>query len=265
MNSITTSVIVEDLKIRRSKVFPFMILASIFFSIMIGVLMFIALHPELANSSSLVNAKIAFFKETTWNSYFIVLLQMIPVLGIILFGFLITWSFGREYSDRTIKDLLALPISRNSIVLSKFLIISVWSIILSIFSFISSIIVGLLLNISGWSNELTLHVFYIYMMTAFFAMLVTTPVAFVASAGKGYLAPLAYIISTVMLSQFINIGLPGLDPYTPWIIPVVYATSSLTPNSTLPSLNIVSYVILIGTCLIGIVGTLYWWYSKDHF
>ena len=33
--------------------------------------------------------------------------------GLFLFGFLFIWVFGREYSDRTAKDLLALPTARS--------------------------------------------------------------------------------------------------------------------------------------------------------
>jgi ABC-type transport system involved in multi-copper enzyme maturation permease subunit len=42
---------------------------------------------------------------------------------VIGFAFVTSWVFGREYSDRTVKDLLALPAPRSSIVLSKFIVV----------------------------------------------------------------------------------------------------------------------------------------------
>src|SRR5699024_1298166 len=38
--------------------------------------------------------------------------QMIAVGGIFVFGFVTSWIFGREYADKTVTDLLALPYSR---------------------------------------------------------------------------------------------------------------------------------------------------------
>ena len=46
-----------------------------------------------------------------WNSYFGILTQSIGVGGVLIFGFVASWIFGREYSDGTAKDLLALPTS----------------------------------------------------------------------------------------------------------------------------------------------------------
>jgi len=47
-------------------------------------------------------------------------------VGLIGFAFVTGWVFGREYSDRTVKDLLALPTPRLSIVLSKFIVVAIW-------------------------------------------------------------------------------------------------------------------------------------------
>lgn len=265
MNAIKTTLSVENIKIRASKIIPFGILACIFVSFMIGFLMFISLHPELTNNSSIFKAKASFFSETTWQSYFTLLLQMISAFGLILFGFLTTWMFGREYSDRTLKDLLALPVSRSATVISKFIIISIYSFILSFVLFISSLLVGVLMGINGWSNELFIHVLLIYFVTVIFAILVTAPVALIASIGKGYLGAFAFIGAAVMISQFINLGLPGLDPYVPWAIPVIFSTTGLVNQSSLPSLNFISYLILIGTFLFGIIGTMYWWNYTDQF
>ncbi|WP_039838516.1 ABC transporter permease, partial [Paenibacillus sonchi] len=61
------------------------------------------------------------------------------------------WVFGREFSDRTIKDLLAKPISRAKIVLSKFLVILAWCLLLSIYMFAVGLAVGALLGAQGGS------------------------------------------------------------------------------------------------------------------
>ncbi|MBC8390663.1 MAG: ABC transporter permease [Actinobacteria bacterium] len=46
--------------------------------------------------------------------------------GVIGFGFVTSWVFGREYSYRIIKNMLTLSISRYIIVLSKFIAAAIW-------------------------------------------------------------------------------------------------------------------------------------------
>jgi ABC-2 type transport system permease protein len=56
-------------------------------------------------------------------------------------------------------------------------------------------------------------------------------------------------------------GLIGLDPYFPWAIPGLYSTPAGTENL---QLNIVSYIILTFTSLLGLFGTLALWRFSDQ-
>ena len=71
---------------------------------------------------------------TDWSSYLMTISQVISV-GDCSFWIYSILDFGREYSDKTMIDLLALPIRRDTIVLSKFIVIALWSYILSILLF----------------------------------------------------------------------------------------------------------------------------------
>ena len=122
---------------------------------------------------------------------------------------------------------------------------------------------GFVININNWSTEMVGKVFVIYIVTVIFTILVITPVALIASFGKGYLAPLAFIIATALIGQFINLGLPGLDPFVPWSIPVIFATNGILNQPSLPPLNLLSYIILICTFICGILGTMYIWNNND--
>ena len=59
-----------------------------------------------------------------WPTYLDLLAQSIAVGGLILFSLIGSWVFGREFVDRTVKDLLALPTARSAIVAAKFLVIA---------------------------------------------------------------------------------------------------------------------------------------------
>jgi ABC-2 type transport system permease protein len=56
--------------------------------------------------------------------------------------------FGREYSDRTLKDLLALPTLRSAIVLAKFVVVASWSAALTVV--ILTAVAGLAGTIIWW-------------------------------------------------------------------------------------------------------------------
>ena len=64
------------------------------------------------------------FRNADWQTYLGLLNQITAGAGLLGFALVTSWVFGREYSDRTVKDLLALPVSRSSIVVSKFILVA---------------------------------------------------------------------------------------------------------------------------------------------
>ncbi len=260
MKGIFAAFFAESLKIRRSKILWISTLSFLIIGVMIGFLMFLAKNPELAQQLGLLGTKASILElETDWPTYFEFLYIVISMGGLLGFGFLTSWVFGREYSDRTIKDLLALPVSRSRIVLAKFLVIFIWCIFLSIITVGMGLISGNLISLSGGSAELLLQGIYTCVGTSLLTILLCTPVAFFASYGRGYLPPIAFVIFTMALTQFI--GILGLAPYFPWAIPVLFSGAGASENA---SLGIMSYFILILTSFLGIVGTYLWWRFADQ-
>ncbi|URJ45688.1 ABC transporter permease [Paenibacillus polymyxa] len=97
----------EIRKIIRANVFWLVFLIFAFGPIMMGV------GIILSSDAGSIN----------WKMYLTELLDSLAPLGLIGYTFIAAWVFGREFSDKTIKDLLAKPVSRSKIVLSKFLVI----------------------------------------------------------------------------------------------------------------------------------------------
>lgn len=80
--------------------------------------------PDLARRLGLISAKAQIVAGSAdWPTYLGFLAQATAVGGILLFALIGSWVFGREYSDRTISDLLPLPTPRRSIVLAKFVVL----------------------------------------------------------------------------------------------------------------------------------------------
>ncbi|MBD3180828.1 hypothetical protein GF312_00950 [Candidatus Poribacteria bacterium] len=121
-------------------------------------------------------------------------------------------------------------------------------------SLASGLIIGKIIQLSGWSDDMSFRRAYTYLITSLISMLLSTPVAFFASYGRGYLPPLGFVILTLIIAQFIS--LVGLGPYFPWAIPALY-----TENA---QLGVISYIILFLTIIYGLIATLAWWRFADQ-
>ncbi len=261
MKGLSAAFLTEGFKACRSKMLWVTILIFSFIAVMIGLLVFFAMHPELVKNSAVISAKATIIGQADWPAYFGLLYQIIAMIGLIGFGFVASWIFGREYSDHTIKDLLALPIQREQIVIAKFIIMVIWSFLLSLILFILALLTGLAVHIENWSGETAEHAFFIFMGTSILTILISTPVAFFASWGRGYLLPLGYIILAIIISQFIIAGIPGAAPYIPWAIPVIYCGAAGPEYS---HIGTASFIILGLTSILGLAGTLAWWKYADQ-
>ncbi len=259
MKRLLVSVWAEYLKARRSMIFLITILASIFIPVMIGLIMLVIKYPELATKARMLAIKASMLGKANWSVYFDNLLMIYSAVGLILFGFIASWVFGREYTDRTVKDLLALPLPRSSVVLSKFIIVAGWSIILSFIIFVFWLVMGFVVSLDGWSGDIILRGLGKMTACIILTILLTTPVAFFASFGRSFLPPLGLIFLILAIIQIANFG--GYTPYIPWAIPMLISGAA---GSGSTRLEVVSYIILFATIIAGYFGTVAWWRYADQ-
>lgn len=198
--------------------------------------------------------------EANWNSFLNLLSQAVGVGGVLIFGFIVSWLFGREYSDGTVKDLLALPISRTKILNAKFVYYIIWCLALMISNLLLGLIIGFLLQLEGWSLTNFIVNLKVCFITTMLIVLLNTPIAFFALLGRGYLTPLGIVAVLLVLSQII--GAMGFGNYFPWSVPGIYSGSG--GEDLKMQLNIMSYIIVIITGIIGYLSTLFWWKYSDQ-
>ncbi|HAN19570.1 MAG: hypothetical protein A2X13_15000 [Bacteroidetes bacterium GWC2_33_15] len=259
MKNFTAALVTECMKLRRSKIFWITIVFFIFVPLMMGLLMLVAQHPEIGEKLGLVGAKAKLFGENNWEGYLTMLNQLVATIGLIGFGFVTSWVFGREYIDRTITNILCLPVSRTAIVTAKFSIVVLWCLLLVLIILVAGISIGYLIGIPGWSDQLFSQFFSKYILISGLTILLSSPVAFIASYGRGIIAALAFVILMLIMSQFI--ALVGLGPYFPWAVPGVLSVPEGTEGM---ELFYGSYLIVIITSLAGFLGTITWWRYADQ-
>lgn len=258
MSTLKVALLCEFTKARKAKIFWIMILAFLFITCMIGLIMFVIKNPDSGKKFGLIGSKAALlrFQKTDWATFLGLLNQVIAGLGIVGFGLVATWVFGREYSDHTAKDLLALPVPRSAIVLAKFLVIIVWALILAATVFFVGLWMGRAVSLDDWSAMVFsvnaarfLKIFLLTLPLCF-------PVAYIASASKGYMAPFGFVLGMMFLAQMS--GLVSLNLYFPWSIPISLATENA------PALPFASYVSIFITGIAGLVATFLQWMYADQ-
>ncbi|HEO8420824.1 TPA: hypothetical protein VBX77_002854 [Yersinia enterocolitica] len=101
------------------------------------------------------------------------------------------------------------------------------------------------------------HGLYVLVVTSLLTILVSTSVAFFACFGKGYLAPIGFVIITIVFAQIISAV--GYGSFFPWAAPALFSNIIVeTP------LDVSSFLLLIFTGLIGILSTLSFWRFADQ-
>lgn len=199
---------------------------------------------------------IGLFKEpgVSWDMYYADIFDSIASLLVVGFSFTSAWVFGREYTDKTIKDLIVKPIPKSYSVLSKFIVITIWNILIALFTFALITIAGSFIGVNGSSGSSILQFFGTFMLTSVLIMAVSSTSALIANITKGYLAPIGLIFVIIIASNAV-VQL-GLGPYFPWTIPVL-----LTKGV---DIGFISYSILVLTAIVGFAGTVAWWRFAEH-
>jgi ABC-2 type transport system permease protein len=261
MNGLSSSLWAEALKVRRSKMFLITVIFFAFIACMMGLMMVLVHHPELAGRSAAMSAKAPILGNGDWPSYLPLLVQVILSLGPIGFGMVTSWVFGREYADRTAKDLLALPVRRVTIVTAKFAVVMAWCLVLTLAFSLTALLVALGLGLPGWSAAMVRHTGAVLLGSSLLTMLLCTPVAFLACLSRGYLLPVGFAIFTLILANFVAIGLPGMLPWFPWAVPALYTGMA---GADLPPAGASSYFILALTFISGFIATAAWWHRADQ-
>ena len=265
INELFPALRVEFQKVRRSKTLWLTVLAFVLAAAIGGLFMFILKDPERARQLGLIGAKAQIFGGTAdWPSFFNLMLLLVSIGGLIIFGFIFVWIFGREYSDKTYYDMLSLPTSRVTIVIAKIITAAYWSMALILLVFVLMLGIGAILQLPGWSSATTMHGLALLLGTGVLTVLTCIPFALIASVTRGYLPAVGGIFLVLVLGQIIN--QIGYGQYFPWNIPMMYsgAAQALSGKAAAHSsvLSVICWWYWLG--IISIIVTGAWWRYADQ-
>jgi ABC-2 type transport system permease protein len=260
MTNIRQAIWVELLKARRARMPLITVLGFALAPLAGGFFMLVMKDPALAQRMGMISAKAQIMAGSAdWPTYFGLLAQAVAVGGILLFSLIASWVFGREWSDRTLKDLLALPTPRRSIVLAKFIVIALWALLLALVVYLLGLLVGTLVGLPPTSAQSIVEGSLTLAGAAVLTILLVTPIAFFAGIGRGYLAPMGAAIFLLIAAQIVVAA--GWGEYFPWSIPALHAGMA---GPQAGQMGAISYALVLATSLLGIAATLLWWEWADQ-
>lgn len=256
MNSLADTTWIELRKAIRSKMPLFTGLGFLMMPLADALMIFIYRNPELSLKLGLISAKanIVASSATDWPAYLKLIDMSVAIAGFFLFCLITSWVFGREFSDGTLKDLLAVPVPRASILLAKYFVVALWCAVLTAIIDGVGLLMGAILNLPQGSSSVIWQGSAHLAITVCLVIVVVLPFAFFASAGRGYLLPLGVAILTVIVANLVVVA--GWGEYFPWSVPGLFSQGE--------ALNPVSYWIVVITGLIGMLGTYMWWMLADQ-
>ncbi len=258
MHDLTNAVWIELRKATRSRMPLFTALGFLVLPCGLAFFMFIYKYPTFARNIGLISAKANLAGgAATWPYYLGVLGQAIAIGGIAVFSLVESWVFGREFVDGTLKDLLAVPVARANILLAKFLVVALWSLLLTVMLFLVSLLFGAVIGLSQGTAEVFWQGTATLAVVACLTIVNVFPFAFFASLGRGYLLPMGVTLLVIVIANFIVVA--GWGNYFPWAVPALYAELTGKGN-----LELVSYLLVLLTGLAGMAGTYLWWRWADQ-
>ena len=115
MNDLSAMLWVELRKAIRSRMPLWTSLGSMFFPLGIAFLLFVSKNPTISQKLGLVSAKadLMAYAATDWPTYMVAYGQIIALGEFFLLILAVSWIFGREFADGTLKDMLAVPVPRE--------------------------------------------------------------------------------------------------------------------------------------------------------
>jgi len=260
VNGLRAAISTEFLKSRRSRV-PWGVGAGFTAApLVMGLFMVILKDPEGARALGLLGAKAQLTAGTAdWPTFLNLLGQATTVGGAVLFAFLAAWVVGREFTDRTLRGLLANPTPRQTIVAAKAIVIASWGIAVSAWVLALGLAIGALVGLPGWSSADAAGTIASIALAMVLTIGLQAWAMFFAGVGRGYIAPLAWAVGMVATSQVLSVL--GWGSWFPWSVPAILAGAGGTQVEPVSAAAVVAVVVVV---IGGLAATIVWWERADH-
>jgi ABC-2 type transport system permease protein len=234
------ALVAEATKFLRARV-P--IVTTIMLTAGIGLLcasMLFAVHA--ADADPRLAAKLgALVDPGGWAGFLATVSQVTAVAGLLGFGVVLSWLFGREFADGTITGLFALPTGRGTIAVAKLLVYVLWALVVSVLLPVVVVLLGMGFGL-GAPESSSWAPFGVQLAVTVLTACLALPAAWAATLGRGLLGGIGCVIGVVVIAQIAALG--GLGAWFPFAAPGLWAAG--VPVSWVQLLLVLPVVLLFG-------------------
>lgn len=235
----------ELLKLKRAKMFLVSLIGAAAAPIMIfiGFLDMKAKRPD----------EPALFSE----AFSEVNLYVLLLIGTLLYGVITAYLYHREYAEDTLKNLLTIPVSRVSLIVSKLILLFLWILTLTFVAWGLTLFFGLIGQFEGLSSTVLLESLKQFMLGGCLLFLLSTPTIFVTFLFKNYVPT---IIFTSMITMA-NVALANREYKVlfPWSAAHTIVTNGFVPEFP----PYYSYMAILITSIVGLAATIIYFKKAD--
>jgi ABC-2 type transport system permease protein len=135
-----------------------------------------------------------------WAGFLAAAAQVTAAAALLGFGTVLSWLFGREFTEGTITGLFALPVHRTTIALAKLVVYSAWCVITSV-ALLATLVLG------GWAFGLgalpldALPALGRQFLLAVLTGALAVPVAWIATIARSTIAGIGTAIGILVVAQ----------------------------------------------------------------
>jgi len=230
----------EFLKLKRSNMLLISILGA-------------AVAPFVVVIATFVNEPATPFKDLFFNAN----LYTVLIIGVPLYGVVTTYLFNREYMENTLKNILTIPVSRISFIISKTLLLFIWIMMLTMIAWSLTLFLGLLTQFDGLTTSLLLDSLKQFSTGGLLLFILSTPIILVTLVMKNYVPTI--ILTVVITLVNVMAGNSEHRALFPWAAAGDIANDTLPP--TYPAEY--SYIVIAATALIGFITMIVFFRKMD--
>ncbi len=205
-------------------------------------------HPEIVN--------------TLADLYDSCLFYTMIIFGLLVYTVIAAYLFSREYSEKTLKTVLTVPVPRLSLIASKFSMLLIWMIALTLVSWSSTFILAAAYHAIFGMAEFSVTVAWHYLGQMLFGgvlmFLTLSPFAFLAEWTKGLVVPV--IAAATVLMGNAALANEAIGALFPWTATLLLINGKIPGTGYLDTLAI-SFIALVS--ILGFLASIIYFQKED--
>ncbi|MGM7671488.1 ABC transporter permease [Microbacterium sp. A93] len=208
-----------------------------------------------ADSNGTLALKIApLLQDDGWGGLTGFSAQIFSVGGLLAIGVVVSWVFGREFTEKAFGSLFATAVPRESIAAAKLVILLAWGTLVSVATALATLLAGLIIGLGAPESHAWGAVGRI-IVVGILTTALCLPLAVVASAARGYLAAISALLAIVVITQVtVALGAGAWFPYAATGLWAGLGGAVLSAEVEAPQL-----LLAVPIGMVAAFGTWLWW------